>query len=59
MMKIVLLESLGISQELLDSYVKPLKEKGMNLLRMNAMMTRPSRLKKQRMPISSSSPTCP
>ena len=27
-MKIVLLESLGISQELLDSYVKPLKEKG-------------------------------
>mgnify|MGYP000968115150 CR=1 FL=1 len=28
MMKIVLLESLGISQELLDSYVKPLKEKG-------------------------------
>ena len=27
-MKIVLLESLGISQELLDSYVKPLTEKG-------------------------------
>lgn len=27
-MKIVLLESLGISQELLDSYVKPLQEKG-------------------------------
>ena len=58
-MKIVLLESLGISQELLDSYVKPLKEKAMNLLRMNAMMTQPSRLKKRRTPISSSSPTCP
>ena len=28
MMKIVLLESLGISQELLDSYVKPLQTKG-------------------------------
>ena len=27
-MKIVLLESLGISQELLDSYVKPLREQG-------------------------------
>lgn len=58
-MKIVLLESLGISQELLDSYVKPLKEKAMNSLRMNAMMTRPSRLKKPRTPISSSSPICP
>lgn len=57
-MKIVLLESLGISQELLDSYVKPLTEKGYEFAAYERNDDVESKSKKQKMPISSLLPIC-
>ena len=57
-MKIVLLESLGISQELLDSYVKPLTEKGHEFAAYERNDDVVFKSKKRKMPISSSLPIC-
>ena len=56
-MKIVLLESLGISQELLDSYVKPLKEKGYEFAAYERNDDPAVQIEEAK--DASSSPTCP